>query len=139
MANPVLGEVSFVVDGDTYTLVLDFNALCTLRQRTGIGAMKLNALFEEAAKTEELPPEDVLRSVFWAGLELYHPELTEREAGSLIGRYGLTPAVEKIGESLAAAFPNKGDANAPAGPPPAPPVRTPRSGTTRRSTRSGAG
>ena len=30
MPNPIKGEVAFEVEGEGYTLVLDFNALCDL-------------------------------------------------------------------------------------------------------------
>ena len=87
MANAVKGEVAFDLDGKTYTLVLDFNALCEVEDVLGAGEMKL-------AKPS------AIRAIFWAALRRHHPAMTQRDAGNLIGGVGLTKAGELVTEAL---------------------------------------
>lgn len=94
MVNKTKGEVALSYDGATYTLLLDFNAL---------------AEFEDAIGEKAMPilqnPSGMgikhMRALFWAGLKQRHPDITLEDAGRI-----LTANSDKLGEALAASFPD---------------------------------
>ncbi|HTK34547.1 MAG TPA: hypothetical protein VL358_04565 [Caulobacteraceae bacterium] len=133
MANPLKGEVAFSVDGKDFVLVFDWNALCTISGRLGL-------TMDEIGKdlTKDMTP-PFLRSALWAGLEEFHPELSERDVGKLITAMGPGEARARLLQSVALAFPNSeapatGDPQTAAAP--APTRR--RRGTSSTSSPSGA-
>ncbi len=138
MDNPLKGEVSFEVEGEPYTLVLNINTLCILEERLDIS---IGQLIEKLTNNVRL---GFIRSVLWIGLSTYHPDLTEDDVGDLLASLKLTGAKDLIVQAVARAFPTSEEANA-AGDPPvaASPVRTPRrnrrAGTSPPSSASGAG
>ena len=95
MANALKGEVAFEVSGETYVLLLDFNALCELENDVP-GLMD---------GTLEIRSPSVIRTVVHAGLAAHHPGLTLRDAGNLIHTLGLEVAGELVTRSFAASFP----------------------------------
>ncbi|RZJ19124.1 MAG: hypothetical protein EON91_02705 [Brevundimonas sp.] len=95
MANPVRGETPFSVDGQDYTLLLDFNVLCDLED-------DLPGLMDGRA---ELKKPSAIRRVFHAGLAQHHPSIDERGAGLLIHQLGLDEAGELVAKAFSAAFP----------------------------------
>ncbi len=107
MPNRVKGEIGVTVDegrlaGD-YTLLLGFNALCSLEED-----------FPDIMKGKfDISGVRDIRRVFHVALEDHHPDLTERDAGSIIGAIGAEAASEKIGEALSAAFPDVKGGGAP--------------------------
>lgn len=95
MANPVRGEVEFEADGQTYTMVLDFNALCDL-EGDFPGIMSGGV---------ELSSPRAVRSVFRSALAKHHPGIEEREAGDLIQIVGIAQAAELVANAFKASFP----------------------------------
>lgn len=79
MANGFKGEVALTHDGQPYTMVLDFNALCDFEGETGKNA--LTAL--EGMESGDVSASD-LRALMWAGLRQRHPEMTLQLAGSIL-------------------------------------------------------
>lgn len=98
MANPVKGEVGFEVDDKTYTLLLDINALCIVEERLGIKSIT-ELEFGEGMSIR------TIRSIFWAGLQEHHPDLTEKEAGRLMTGLGATVAAAHVMDAVRLAFP----------------------------------
>ena len=96
MANPHRGEVPF---GD-YTLVLSVNALCELESAFEIPIAQLFARLEG----DGVSITDI-RTIVWIGLKERHEELTEKDAGRIIGEVGMTAAGKAIGEAIRASFP----------------------------------
>lgn len=96
MARTVKGEVAFEVEGEDYTLLLDFNALCDLEDDFP-GLMDGTAEFKSPK---------AIRRVFHAGLAAHHPEIDERGAGDLIHALGLEQAGDIVRQSFEAAFPS---------------------------------
>jgi len=121
MANKLKGEVPFTACGSDFVLVMDFNALCAIDTELDIGIDEIGAKLAGSAPT--------IRSVFRIGLAAKHGEMTDLEAGRLIGDMGPTRAAELLAEALKAAFPEvqtPGNGAAPGKPAPRKP------GTTRK-------
>jgi hypothetical protein len=111
MANKLKGDVTIKAGDKEYILRLDFNALCTLEEKTGKGFV---AISEQLSKAETMSMV-MVRACLWAGLQKHHPTMTVEEAGDLVVALGgLAGAVGAINSSMTAAFgePEK-DANPP--------------------------
>lgn len=95
MANRFKGEASATLDGVTYTLRLDFNAMCAFEEATGRDAMEALAGFEAGkAKAGDL------RALVWAMLQRHHPDADLTLAGDL-----LSEDAEVMGRVLLASMP----------------------------------
>jgi hypothetical protein len=114
------GEIGFDADGQHYTLVYSFNALCVMEQRLGRSPIA----WMEALKSS---PENMLftdlRTLFWSGLGDYHPALTEADAGTIMTHVGFEKAAALAVEALNAAFPQAASRPLPGLPQPRPPQR----------------
>jgi hypothetical protein len=104
MANPVKGEVAFEVEGRSYRLVLDFNALCEVEEVLGAGGM-------------DLARPKAIRAIFWASMLRHQPDATVQDAGDLIGALGLEEAGRVVAEAMNRSGLAGGDGEAPANPP----------------------
>ena len=93
MANAVKGELDFAADGESYTLVLDLNALCEA-EPFAPGIMDGANLSSFRA----------IRAVFWAGLQRKHEGINQVDAGDIIQTIGLKEAGRLIGEGMKLAF-----------------------------------
>ena len=79
MANGFKGEIGLTYEGQSYTMLLDFNALCDFEGETG-----KNALIElEGMEAGNLSASDT-RALMWAGLRQCHPDMTLQLAGSIL-------------------------------------------------------
>lgn len=79
-----------------YTLTMDFNALCDLETD-----------FPDIMEGKiEFKKPSAIRRLIHAGLLAKHPDMTPVQAGQIIHSIGLGVAAEKLGESMAAAFPD---------------------------------
>ena len=102
MANGTKGEVAFTAAGGSFTLVYDFNALCTIESELGIDPDQLGTISGPS----------MVRSVFRVGLDARHPGMTDLEAGHLIHEIGMEKAGELIADAFKAAFPDAKPASA---------------------------
>lgn len=93
--NPMRGEAAL----GSFTLVFDFNAMCTLERATGLKTAQLLELMQSG----EMGFDDVRHFAF-AGLQAEHPGTTLLEAGDAVGSVGVEPALEAISESLRLCF-----------------------------------
>lgn len=98
MANKTKGEVTVSHEGKDYTLVFDFNAFAEFEEATGV-ENALTILEDPSALGARLS-----RALFWSGLKTHQPNITVEEAGRV-----MTSSMGKLGEALAAAFPEGGD------------------------------
>ena len=87
--NPLKGEVTFEVEGQPYTLVLDFNALCELEAALGPG--------------DDRNGPRATRATLWAALQRRHDGLTLADAGDLIAALTLPTVRDLIGKAYEAA------------------------------------
>lgn len=100
MANRFLGEVTTKVDGESYTLRCDFNAMCHFEDETGKDAL---AEFE-AYEKDGMSVRD-MRTMMWAFLQHHHPDADMQLAGSI-----LSADIEALQRVIAAASPTKSEA-----------------------------
>lgn len=103
MANGIKGEVGFKVAGSDWTLVYDFNALCTIEQELDVDVADVGT---------KLSSPSMIRSVFRIGLEAKHGGMSDLEAGRLIHDLGAQASAEVIGRAFQAAFPEAASADA---------------------------
>jgi hypothetical protein len=73
--DPTLPNVEVVVDGKTYHLVYDFNAVVAAEKATGVNLLA-SVLGEISAAS--------LRGLLWAALLKEHPKVTLEQAGAMI-------------------------------------------------------
>jgi len=103
MANAIKGEIGFNAAGNDWTLVYDFNALCTIEQELEVDVADVG---------DKLASPTMIRSVFRIGLEAKHGAMSDLEAGRLIHDLGPPMAAELIGRGFQAAFPDASAAGA---------------------------
>lgn len=100
MTNRFKGEVSATIDGKTWTLVCDFNAMAEFEEATGKDAM---TSFEQA-ETNKVSIKD-LRHMVHAFLKAHHPDATLQDAGDIMSEdVGIVAAL------IAAASPTASEA-----------------------------
>lgn len=79
MANRFLGEVTTEVEGVTYTLRMDINAMCEFEEATGVEAL---VAFADAEGGKATIP--MLRHMVHASLKRYHSDAGIEVAGDII-------------------------------------------------------
>jgi hypothetical protein len=86
MANRQLGEVPLDLDGRTYTLVMDINAIAVFE---GVfSTPDRDAAFPDLLQKAANGSVRHLRAFFWAALRRHHGAMTIDEVGDLIQRSG---------------------------------------------------
>ncbi|MFD1950683.1 hypothetical protein ACFSGX_07875 [Sphingomonas arantia] len=96
MTTATKNEVGFAANGLPWTLVYDFNALCSIEE----------ALGETLGRLTDLSSPTRARTVFRVGLEHHHGVMTDAEAGAIIQDIGVEKAGELIGYAFQLAFPD---------------------------------
>ncbi|GAD55492.1 GTA-gp10 family protein [Limimaricola cinnabarinus] len=100
MANRFLGEATTEVDGKSFTLRCDFNAMAHFEDETGMSALEAFEAFEAGglrAKT--------MIAMVWAFLQHHHPDADMKLAGMV-----LSEDVGALQRVVAAASPTKAEA-----------------------------
>ena len=109
MANRQKGEVALEIEGQTYTLVLDMDAMCQLEDL--FSTDKKDATFPEIMEKVQRRSLRHIRGVIWAALRRHHKDVTVEQAGELLiaagGITGLDQQLMKLAESTQ---PDKEDA-----------------------------
>ena len=107
MANRFLGEIAIAAgEGKSYSLRLDFNAMCEFEEATGRNALEaLSAM--ESGKGAMLE----MRALMWAALRRHHPDVTLAEAGDLLSN-NVDALVDLIEAATPAANTSGGPGNA---------------------------
>lgn len=103
MANPHRGEVSFDLDGQTYTLSFSANALCELEDLLNLGVNEITVRLSQSDKLRI----KTVRAVFWAALTDHHPDVTVKDAGMMLTRLTVAKAIELIAQAFSRAFPDQ--------------------------------
>ena len=98
--NPTLPNIALELDGTTYRLAFDFNALCMAEEVTGQNLMqRVFDLREMPAKT--------FRAVLWASLLKAQPDVTLERSGALITPGNIPTIYSKLVEAWFASVPTK--------------------------------
>ena len=93
MANPHRGEVGFTALGKNWTLKYGANALATLEKRFDTKLSRLGEILADVSVGEMI--------IFMAaGLQKYHPGVTDEQAGDIMDDVGLQQAGGLIGEAI---------------------------------------
>jgi len=95
MNGALTGKTSVVIEGRTWVLALDFNAMCAFEEKTGKNAFGVISAFEQGA----INALD-LRALMWSMLVVNQPEVTLEEAGVI-----LTVAPEALKKAMDMASP----------------------------------
>ncbi len=101
MTNAIKGGVPFHADGTPYTLIYSTNALCVLESTMGRSVSMALDLLADPAKARV---SDV-RTLFWAGLQDQHPDLSQPDAGRIMDALGIMPTLDLMMRAVALAFP----------------------------------
>lgn len=96
MAVTIKGEVGFRATEKSWTLVYDFNALCTIEEELEVDVADVG---------EKLSSPRMIRSIFRIGLAAHHGAMSDLEAGRLIHDMGAAEAAQVIAKAFQAAFP----------------------------------
>ena len=92
-----------VLDGTSYTLRLDFNAICAFEKASGKGFISFqNNLAEKGALAMEISD---LRALLWAGL-LCERDLTLEQAGNLMTGDNINDIMTAISGAIQESFPS---------------------------------
>lgn len=82
MANRERGEVSVDIDGTSYTLCLDLNAMCRLEEMFSTPDHEVT--FQDIVKKVNDGKLRYMRAIFWSAFLKYHPDLRLEEVAALI-------------------------------------------------------
>jgi hypothetical protein len=110
LANRERGEASIVIEGVSYTLSIDTNALCEIE--TLFSSDGPDVLFHDVlrrAASGRLAP---CRGVLWGLLRRYHPDVSLLDAGCLLGVIGTVELGRHLSRLIPHAIPDRADVNA---------------------------
>jgi hypothetical protein len=96
------GEVGFDADGERFTLTFSIDALCNLEEAAGCSISKIG----EGLRDEGKPQLRTIKTMFWAALTERHPDMTQKDASTLMGKIGFVTAGRLVLEAFALAFPD---------------------------------
>ena len=112
MANRERGEVSFQVDGTSYTLVMSINGILEVEDAASAIAGQ-PMLFDQVGRKVAEGNVRYLRVLFWGLLRKYHRDLTLDEVGDLIDAAGGLIGIQRlITTALDASAPDEADKKA---------------------------
>jgi len=95
--DPTLPSVAIELQGNTYHLAYDFNAICAYEDHVG---ENLLIAFEPDQLTSKK-----LRALLWAGLLKENPDLTLQQAGALFAFPDMGRVTEAVAKALTASRP----------------------------------
>lgn len=110
MANREKGEVSVVVDGVTYTLVLNMSAQIAAEAKAE--ELGLAETFAGLAKLAETGSVRAIRLMFWAMFQKYHSGLSMEEVTAVIDMLGMAGMSRLMGAATLAMTPDPEDVSA---------------------------
>jgi hypothetical protein len=109
MANRQRGEVAFDVAGQTYTLVLDIDAICQLEALFSTPEREMS--FSDILQRVQGNSVRHVRGLVWAALRKHHKEVTVTQAGALIDACGGLPGFnDKLAQIAQSTQPDPEDA-----------------------------
>lgn len=100
VANKLKGEVQFLALGQRWTMLMDFNAICTLEDVLGVKGTDFSGAMTSAR---------AIRTTVLVGLSEHHPEIDEKTVGKILTDLGMDRPLEIIGEAFRWAMPEDGE------------------------------
>lgn len=108
MANREKGEVSFEVDGTTYTLAMTMDAMASLEEHFSTPAREMS--FEEISAKANAGHVKYVRAFIWAVLQTHHPELRIQDVSPLVQKAGgMAAFAMTLGKLMLSAQPDAKD------------------------------
>lgn len=98
MVNLARGEVPLDVEGASYVLTFDFNAICAIEEVFDLPISRIGEKLADGMRAGDL------RTLFAAGLTKHQPGMSETQAGDIIGIIGAHGAAEAVARGLQASF-----------------------------------
>lgn len=112
MANRLKGEAAFTVEGQTYVLAFNVNAMCEVEYVLDLSTDRILKALTAS------PSLHIVRALLWGGLRQHHPGVDLFGAGTLMEKMGGAGlALDTIGAALVSAFPDAKEEAATSGPP----------------------
>ena len=108
--NPMLGEASVEIGGETLTLVINNTALLALEELTDRSFLDVVAEIIAAQEAKRLQKVGTMQALVWAALRAHHDEVSTEQAGALVLRHRAA-LMTAVFDALNAALP-KEDADA---------------------------
>jgi hypothetical protein len=103
MTVTLVGGVPFDAAGEAYVLRFSVSALMTLEDKFDKSTQEVLAMMEGGrVKT--------MRTIFWAGLRDFTPDITEDQAGEVMTAIGIEEASALLTRAMVKAFPSAGRA-----------------------------
>lgn len=120
MTNPLKGEVSREIAGETFTFVLDAEAICVAEFKLGVRG-EPRPFKQIWASVAAFGTMTYVRGLMHAALQLHHPKITEARVGELMKALKVQGCLEVLSEAVKAAWGSDEEgegaaADAPAGP-----------------------
>jgi hypothetical protein len=98
MGNKLRGFIDFEVRDTSYRIAFTTNALCEWEEMTGQSIKDLTTSMSN-------PTIKMMRSLLWAGLRDFHPEVSLKDVGDIIDEVGVPVASSIISKAFSVAFP----------------------------------
>jgi hypothetical protein len=94
MANSQKGELDIDVNGQTYRLALNLNALCEFQELMypNDPDFDMQEVIGRIQKSNFI----LSRALLWATLRTYHPEMTIRDVSPLVSGFGYQPWMQLL-------------------------------------------
>jgi hypothetical protein len=86
MANAQKGEVSLVLDGDTYTLTVNIDAICQMEEVLSTDTKIVT--FQDVVQGMIRGSNRYTRAFFWGAFQTHHPDVTMKVLNLLIEKAG---------------------------------------------------
>ncbi len=108
MANREIGDIAFDVNGKTYTMRIDTNALAEMEGALSTDTRQVT--WQQAIGMVERRQVLATRALLWASLRRHHRSITLEQAGDLMHEMGGTKGIEKqLEAAVKAAMPTSED------------------------------
>lgn len=104
MANKVIGEVPFKVDGKDYILCFDNDALIEMEDKLDAGIVAITQEMQRWTKEPERLRLKWIRILLWAGLKKHQPNMTVKDAGEMIDLTSGGEMMSVIGDAISKSF-----------------------------------
>lgn len=111
MTNSVRGVLTAEIDGKTVELCLAANEWCELEDEFGKTTGDILKDFVAMTEKEDLDMR-FIRSMFRAALSYSSPEITHRDAGSIMQRHGIPECATLLGKAIMLSMPEDKGENA---------------------------
>lgn len=103
----MMGARTFQAGDETYTLQFSVNGLCALEDATGMGIMEFIERFQPDHSGQSQVTMQAARTLFWAGLQQHHPDLSLQQVGDLMDRAGgFEAAINLVTEAFESGMPD---------------------------------